>query len=152
MNHAENTGATPDGPLAKSYFVKGRIVSCRLSFTSLATLWRLHEIIIAPILLLLKPIFVKHPLVTPRFLFFFPNLLLFIFFLLLPVQHRSSHAVARMISHSHGLTDVKEDEKAERDIHVLALLPFSSYLPAGVVLVCLIHDLPLCRFSSCLVC
>lgn len=47
---------------------------------------------------------------------------------------------------------MKEDEKAERDIHVLELLPFSSYLPNVVVLVDLIHDLPLFRSSSYLVC
>jgi len=97
MNHAEDTGTAPDGLLAKSYFVKRsyRIVS---SFPhpsgERGRMGRLHEIIIAPILFFLKPVFVKHPLVTPRFLFFFPDFLLFLFFLLLHGQRRSSYAVA----------------------------------------------------------
>lgn len=60
---------------------------------------RLHEIIIAPILFFLKPVFIKHPLVTPRFLFFFPDFLLFLFFLLLPGQ---LCGIARCMTYGQG--------------------------------------------------
>lgn len=38
-----------------------------------------HEIVVAPILLLLKPLFIKHAIITARLFLFFPFLSLLIF-------------------------------------------------------------------------
>lgn len=56
-------------------------------------IWKSHEIIVTPILFLLKMVFCKHPIIASSFLFFLPYFPLFLFFLLLVDQLSSSLSI-----------------------------------------------------------